>query len=229
MPLSVHCRTWAPEALLALVTPGSRPLLMLARRSERARFSRVRAALLLVSGLFGNGRACGFSLQPALLITRNARRGRGQTGGTGPRDPPCGRGDVHDVGDLAQVVSGGGQQMRQGRVGHVEQAVLADRDHLLPLLHVGARDRAEQHQAGVVDQDVEPAEPVEDRLHRLPGLGAVGDAGLDGQPGAASGVDRGYQRVEAVLAPGDGSDGGVQLGEPAGGGFADAATSRSFS
>jgi hypothetical protein len=48
-------------------------------------------------------------------------------------------------------------------VGGVEQALDVDGDHALPFLGIRADDRAQQHQTGVVDQDVQPPEPL-DRL-----------------------------------------------------------------
>ena len=71
------------------------------------------------------------------------------------------RGDVHDVGDAPQFVLGRDQQMRERCVCDVEQTGLVDRDHPLPLPDVGAHHGPEEHQAGVVDEDVEPIEAVD--------------------------------------------------------------------
>ena len=105
--------------------------------------------------------------------------------------PAGDRGDVHDVRDAAQIILGGGQQVRQGGLGHEEQAVLVDRDHPLPLRDILSEDGSEQHQTGVVDEDVEASEPVDDRLHGAFGLDAVGDVGGHGEGGAAGGLDLG--------------------------------------
>ena len=48
--------------------------------------------------------------------------------------------------------------MGQGGVGGVEEAEQVELDHAAPLLHRGVDDGAEQHDAGVVDQRVEPPE-----------------------------------------------------------------------
>ena len=84
---------------------------------------------------------------------------------------------------------------------------------------------AEQHQAGIVDQDVEPTEAVDRGLHGPVGLVAVGDVGLDRQGGAACCLDLRDERVDAVLAAGDDDDGRAVLGKPAGGRLPDAAAS----
>ena len=112
-----------------------------------------------------------------------------------PRLPAGDRGDVHDVRDAAQFIFGGGQQVRQRGLGHEEQAVLVDRDHPLPFLDVLIDDGSEQHQPGVVDEDVEASEPVDDRLHGAFGLDAVGDVGGHGEGGAARGLDLGDEGV----------------------------------
>ena len=100
-------------------------------------------------------------------------------------------------------------------------------DHPLPLVDVRAGDRAEEHEAGIVDQDVDPAEPLDDGLHRLSGLHAIGDVGLDGQRGAVGGFDVAHERVEPVLAAGDDGDGRAVLGEAASGRVADSAAGSS--
>jgi hypothetical protein len=66
------------------------------------------------------------------------------------------------------------------------------------LVDRGVEDRAQQHHAGVVDDDVDAAELARGALDGRLRLLAVGDVGLDRQP-----ADVGGQRVEAVLAPRD--------------------------
>src|SRR4051794_958622 len=78
-------------------------------------------------------------------------------------------------------------------------------------------------QPGVVDQDVEPAEAVDRRLHRALSLIAVGDVGLDRESRAARCLDVCDERVEAVLAAYDGDDARAMLGELARGRSPDAA------
>ena len=111
------------------------------------------------------------------------------------------RADVDQVGDLPRLVLRRAQQVRQRRVGDVEQPVEVERDHPLPLLDRGVDDRAEQHHARVVDHRVEPAELGGRALHGRDRLLAVGDVGLDREP-----ADLGRERVEAVLAAGGEGD-----------------------
>ena len=61
--------------------------------------------------------------------------------------PARDRADVDQVRDTPRLALGGPQQVRQRRVGDVEQAVDVQRDHPLPLLDRGVDDRAEQHHA----------------------------------------------------------------------------------
>ena len=106
------------------------------------------------------------------------------------------RADVDEVGDAARLVLGGREQMRERGVGDVEQALEVERDHPVPLLDRRVDDRAEQHHAGVVDDDVEPAELGDGALDGGDRLVAVGDVGLDREPAELAG-----ERVEPVLAP----------------------------
>jgi hypothetical protein len=142
---------------------------------------------------------------------------------TVPRDPARDRADVDDVGDLTGAILGCLEQVRQSGVGGVEQALGVDGDHAVPLVRVRADDRAQEHQAGVVDQDVQVAAPLDTVLHDCLGLRAVRDVGLHGQRGAAGLLDLAGEGFEAVHAAGHHYDGRAVLGEPAGGGLADAA------
>ena len=89
---------------------------------------------------------------------------------------------------------------RQRRVGAVEEAEQVDVDHPPPLLGVGALDRAQQHHAGVVDEDVEAAHLLGGVLDEGARGGLVADVDLErvGLPPSASICLR--QLVEAVLA-----------------------------
>jgi len=120
-------------------------------------------------------------------------------------------------------VAGGREQVRERRLGAVEQPEDVDLDHPLPLLDGRALDRPEQHHARVVDEDVEPAELVDGPLHGRLRLLALRDVGLDHERGAARVAQLRGQRVEALLAPRHERDGGAAGGELAGGGVADAA------
>jgi len=110
-----------------------------------------------------------------------------------------------------------------GGAGGVEQALHVDGDHAVPLLGVCAGDGAQEHQAGIVDQGVQPPESPGGLLHGGLGLGAVGDVCFHGQRGAARVLDVGGEGLQTVTAAGHERDGGAVLGEPAGGGGADAA------
>ena len=133
------------------------------------------------------------------------------------------RADIDDVGDPARVLFGGLQQVREGGAGGVEQALHVDGDHAVPLPGVCSEDGAQEHQAGIVDHDVESPELPGSLLDGRLGLGAVGDVRFDGQRGAACVLDVGGEGLQAVAAAGHERDAGAALGEPAGGGGADTA------
>jgi hypothetical protein len=88
---------------------------------------------------------------------------------------------------------------------------------------VGTDDRAQEHHAGVVDEDVQPSEPIDGLLDGCLNLDLVGDVGWHHQRGAARLVDRAGEGFQAVLAAGDERDGRSVLGEFEGGGGAYAA------
>src|SRR5258708_1854428 len=81
----------------------------------------------------------------------------------------------------------------------------------------------QEHQAGVVDQGVQPPESLDGLLYGRLGLGAVGDVRFHRQRGAARLVDLGGEGFQTVPAAGNQRDRGAVLGEQAGGGSADAA------
>ena len=90
---------------------------------------------------------------------------------------------------------------REGGVGAPEEAEQVHLDHLAPLGGVGPGHRAEQHHAGVVHQDVEPAELVVrllDEGARRPSSSVRSTARDVGA--AALARDPLGQRVEALLA-----------------------------
>jgi len=86
----------------------------------------------------------------------------------------------------------------QRGVRSIEQPEHVDVDHAPPVLRIGAHDGAEQHHAGVVDQDVESA-PLRLRLfHHSVGLHLVRDVGRDGQHRAAASLNARGQFFKAI-------------------------------
>src|ERR1700733_6212480 len=114
-----------------------------------------------------------------------------------PGDAAGDRADVDDVGAPARALFGGLQQVRQGGAGGVEQALDVDGDHAVPFLRVRAGDGAQEHQAGIVDQDVQSPELPGGLLDGRFGLGAVGDVRFDGQRGPARVLDAGGEGLQA--------------------------------
>jgi hypothetical protein len=76
---------------------------------------------------------------------------------------------------------------------------LVDGDHPLPIHGVRANDRSKQHEAGVVDQDVEPTKPVNDSPNRSLSKGALRYVCGYGQSGAASLRNLRGQRFQSIL------------------------------
>src|SRR5262249_59317228 len=73
-----------------------------------------------------------------------------------------------------------GFEMGRGGMAAMDRAVEAGVDLAAPILGRGLDETPAQREAGVVDQDVEPAEVVDDRGdHGLHG-GKIGDVGLIG-------------------------------------------------
>ena len=128
-----------------------------------------------------------------------------------PDDPPLGhvvdpaahRGDsAGDRGDVDDVARARRAHDRQRRMGAVEEPEQVDVDHLPPLLGRRSGHRPEQHQPGVVDEDVEAAELVVGPRDEGVGLLLVGDIGLDRQGGAIVAGDPAGEIVDPVLATG---------------------------
>ena len=109
--------------------------------------------------------------------------------GAGHRAAAGDRGDVDQVGDLPRAVRGGRGQVREGGVRDVQEPLDVEVDHPLPLLDGRVLDRPQQHDAGVVDHDVEAAELVDRALDRGDGLLALGHVGLDHERPAAGALD----------------------------------------
>src|SRR2546427_12140908 len=102
-------------------------------------------------------------------------------------------------------------------MGRVEHALDVDGDHALPLLGVRTHDRAQEHEARVVDQGVEPADPLDGMAYGRLCLGAVGDVRFHDQRGASRLVDLGSDVFETAPAAGDERDASTELCELAGG------------
>jgi hypothetical protein len=81
--------------------------------------------------------------------------------------------------------------------------------------------RAEQHDARVVHEDVEAAEPLHGLRHGVLRLGLVGDVGLEDQGRATCALGARGEVLQAVPAAGDEGDGRLP-GEGQRGGLADA-------
>jgi hypothetical protein len=102
-------------------------------------------------------------------------------------------------------------------------ALHVDRDHLVPFRDRGVQGRPQQHDAGVADQGVEPAQFGHCPLHRGRRLLLAGHIGLDDEPGPACAGDRRGELIEPVAAPRHQGHGRSLGGEPAGGGGSDPA------
>ena len=97
-------------------------------------------------------------------------------GAAGARDAPGDRRDVDHVAAQRAVVA---LQQRDRGVRAVEEPEAVDLDHPPPLLRVGALDGAEEHHAGVVDEDVQAPEALGRALDEGAGGGLVGDVDLE--------------------------------------------------
>src|SRR4051794_5297875 len=136
--------------------------------------------------------------------------GRAVDAVAGARDAARHRADVDDV---ARALL---EHDRQRGVRAVQKPEDVDLDHRAPLVGRRVDDRAEQHHAGVVDEDVEAAELGVGALDEGARLCLVGDVGRDGERAAAGAVDLLRERFDAIGAAG----GGGRRGAPprAGGG-----------
>src|SRR5437762_4694675 len=74
----------------------------------------------------------------------------------------------------------------------------------------------------LLDQDVQPSESLDAPLYSRLGLASVGDVRFHDQRGPARLADLGRERFQTVPTTGHERDGGTFLGEPSGGGGADA-------
>jgi hypothetical protein len=81
-------------------------------------------------------------------------------------------------------VRGGAHQMRQRRVGAIQQAEHVEFHHLRPLGQRRPGRRAEQHDPGVVNQRIQAAQLGGRPLHRGGGRPLIGDVALQHQRGA---------------------------------------------
>ncbi len=83
-----------------------------------------------------------------------------------------------------------------------------DLDHAPVVLALLGGERAEQHDAGVVDQDVDPAQLLPHPLRGGYQGVAVGDVGCDGEGAAAELLGEGGDPVDAPREQHDGVPGG---------------------
>ena len=100
-----------------------------------------------------------------------------------------------DVDDPSRLSRG---HARKHRVMHVERAGEVDRDQLLPLRRLRLDERPEHVPAGVVDQDVDRAEPGLGRGDRGGDLRPVGDVAEEGFGGEACGRDAGRDLARRI-------------------------------
>jgi hypothetical protein len=103
--------------------------------------------------------------------------------------------------------------MRQSGTGGREQTLDVDGNHAVPLVDVGTDHGAQEHQAGVVDERVQPSESLDGLVDSALGLGAVGDVRSDDERRAACRFDVGGKSFQSILAASDERDGGTALGE----------------
>jgi hypothetical protein len=139
------------------------------------------------------------------------------------RSASCLRRDVHDVGDTPITAADGRQQVRQRRIRHVQQPLLIDGDHALPVVDVRAIDRSDEHQSRVVDKDVDTSEPVGRCLDGGLGLPTLREVGFDRERGAAITLDAAHKGAETFFPAGDEHDGRSELRESACGRLTDPA------
>ena len=79
-------------------------------------------------------------------------------------------------------------------------AVRSVRDDLVPLRRVDLQERPDLRPSGVVDEAVDPAEPLDHALDQPFGLRAVGEVGVEGGAVGAGGPDPGQRRLSRVAA-----------------------------
>jgi hypothetical protein len=113
--------------------------------------------------------------------------------------------------------------MRYRLLGQVQQPVQIQIQHPPPVVGLADVKGTEQHDARVVDQDVEPAELVDHPADGDPGLLLVGDVGREGQHRPVLRRELGGESREPVLAPRHRGHQGTPAGQPAHGRLADSA------
>ena len=127
-------------------------------------------------------------------------------------------GNGGDVDDVATAVGGAGLELVEEDLGGGDGAEEVDLDHLPVVGALVGGERAEEHDAGVVDQDVGAAELVLDAPRRGDEAVAVGDVGGDGD-GVVAELLR--DCGEAVGSPRQERDAVAVGGQRAGGGRPD--------
>jgi hypothetical protein len=153
----------------------------------------------------------------------DAELGRVVHGAAPARDPARHRPDVDEVGNAAPSAGGRRPQIRDRLMGHMQEPVQIQIQHAAPVLLPAGVERAEQHDAGVVDQNVEPAELVGHPADGGPALLGVGDVRRGDQHRPVLDRELAGQVREPVLAPRHRGHQGTPAGQPAHGRLADAA------
>ena len=134
-------------------------------------------------------------------------------------------GDRGDVDDVPAALGGAVLELVEEDLGGGDRAEQVDLDHLPVVGALVGGEGAEQHHAGVVDQDVRATELLLDALGGGDDAVAVGDVGLDRDGAVAElvsdggdAVDAAGEERDAVAARGEGARGGLT---DAGGGAGD--------
>ncbi|EGE58966.1 hypothetical protein RHECNPAF_2530040 [Rhizobium etli CNPAF512] len=112
---------------------------------------------------------------------------------------------------------------RQGCRDAVEHTLDVDIDHPVPLLDLEGRERRERHDAGIVEDDVEPAEFRSGKTREGLDLGTVGDVKLPQTHRSAPGFDFAGEPLQAFGTPRADHDVGAGRSQHLCRSFADAA------
>jgi DNA-binding transcriptional LysR family regulator len=107
--------------------------------------------------------------------------------------------------------------VRERRGNAVQHALEVDVDHPVPFVDLQALQGRERHDAGVVDENVDPAAGLDGRVHQALYLSAVRDIGLHGERLSSDGRDLLHQRLEALDPARAQHDGGALRGKVPGG------------
>src|SRR4051812_47507933 len=92
--------------------------------------------------------------------------------------------------------------MGQCSVCNVEQSTYVNVQHPLPFCGLCSDDRSQQHEASIVNQNVEPTEAINDGLNGALGLQLIGDVTLDREGRSTGALYFRDKFVKAILASG---------------------------